>query len=225
MKTDPRQMQGAGLSGAGQFGMAGANERRPQSLCGLRVLLVEDDSFIAGDVARTLRAADAIVVGPAATVGEGASLLRDGGIDFAVLDIRLQRDVVYPLADQLAAAKVPFLFYSADFFTLPDRFKHVRRIGKHQGSGMLAASLALGAAREKAGLGLAESDLLQTNDQILRALRQMARLLVPDNDAADDLVEATLRRAIAEARISIATEDRPSWLADLMEQIWIVQGG
>ena len=112
----------------------------------------------------------------------------------------------------------------ADFFTLPDRFKHIRQIGKHQGSGVLSASLALGAAREKAGLGLSESDLLQTNEQILRALRQMARLLVRDNDAADDLVEATLRRAIAEA-ISMAPEDRPSWLADLMERVWIAQRG
>lgn len=224
MKTDPRQTQAAGPPRMGQVRTTGAGDHRPDSLCGLRVLIVEDDHFIASDLARTFSAAHASVVGPAATVGEGASLLRDGGIDFAVLDICLRRDVVYRLADQLVAAGVPFLFYSADFFTLPDRFKHIRRIGKHQGSGVLAAYLALGAAREKAGLGLSESDLLQTNDQILRALRQMARLLVRDADAADDLVEATLRRAIAEARISMAPEDRPSWLADLMEQVWIEQG-
>jgi DNA-binding NarL/FixJ family response regulator len=224
MKTDPRQMQAPGLPGPGQVRMARPDDWQPDSLCGLRVLIVEDDYFVASDLARTLTSADAIVVGPAVTVGEGASLLDEGGIDFAVLDICLQQDVVYRLADRLVAAKVPFLFYSADFFTLPDRFKHIRQIGKHQGSGVLSASLALGAAREKAGLGLSESDLLQTNEQILRALRQMARLLVRDNDAADDLVEATLRRAIAEA-ISMAPEDRPSWLADLMERVWIAQRG
>ncbi len=221
MKIEPCQMQAIVLSGPGQLRLARPSVRRPDSLRGLRVLVVEDDRAVAGDLAQALRAADAVVAGPAATVGEGAGLLRDGGIDFAVLDICLRRDAVFRLADQLVAAKVPFLFHTADSFALPDRFKHIRKIGKHQGFGALAACVALGAAREKAGLGLSESDLLQTNEQILRALRQMARLLVTETDAADDLVEATLRSAIAEARIGFFLDDRPSWLADVMERLWI----
>ena len=48
-----------------------------------------------------------------------------------------------------------------------------------------------------------------------------AENLVTETDAADDLVEATLRSAIAEARIGFFLDDRPSWLADVMERLWI----
>jgi CheY-like chemotaxis protein len=76
-----------------------------------RVLLVEDDYFIVSDLARSFEAEGAEVVGPAATVADGLALLAEApNLDGAVLDINLQGEMVFPLADALTARGVPFVF-------------------------------------------------------------------------------------------------------------------
>ncbi|WP_424140598.1 hypothetical protein [Roseomonas chloroacetimidivorans] len=79
-----------------------------------RVLVVEDEFFIADDIALELHDAGLDVLGPAPNVAEALVLIEaaasDGGIAAAVLDIALQDGRVTPVADALAAAGVPFLF-------------------------------------------------------------------------------------------------------------------
>lgn len=83
----------------------------PRPLAGRRVLLVEDDYFIAIDLKSGFEAGGAEVLGPVPSVGEALALIaRTAAIDAAVLDINLQDELVYPVADALHARGVPFLF-------------------------------------------------------------------------------------------------------------------
>jgi CheY-like chemotaxis protein len=80
-------------------------------LSGRRVLVIEDEYFLADDIARALRELGARVVGPVGELEEATSLVdADIAIDAAVLDINLQSDMIFPLARTLRARKVPFVF-------------------------------------------------------------------------------------------------------------------
>lgn len=102
-------------------------------IAGCRLLLVEDDYFIASDVALWLENNGARVVGPVGTVGEALDAFAEhpAGIDVAVLDINLGRERVFPVADALAAAKCPFLFLTGyDKEAIPEAYRHVARCPK-----------------------------------------------------------------------------------------------
>jgi CheY-like chemotaxis protein len=80
-------------------------------LSGRRVLVIEDEYFLADDIARALQELGARVVGPVGALEEAASLIEaDVAIDAAVVDINLRSDMVFPLARTLRARKVPFVF-------------------------------------------------------------------------------------------------------------------
>ena len=83
----------------------------PLPLANRRFLVVEDEYYIADDIAQALRRLGAEVVGPAADRnGAMAFLHGPARIDGAVLDINLQGEMVYPVADELRARRVPFVF-------------------------------------------------------------------------------------------------------------------
>ena len=92
-----------------------------------RVLLVEDDYFIVSDLARSFEAEGAEVVGPVATVADGLALLAEApDLDAAVLDINLQGEMVFPLADALTARGVPFVFATGyDRTMVPPRYAEI----------------------------------------------------------------------------------------------------
>ncbi|HEX4636917.1 MAG TPA: hypothetical protein VH189_12090 [Rhizomicrobium sp.] len=91
---------------------------------GKRILLVEDEYFIVQDLARVLLAAGAIVLGPAATLSEALKLVASAGpLDGAVLDVNLQGEMIFPLADVLMNRGVPFVFSTGyDGEVIPSRF-------------------------------------------------------------------------------------------------------
>lgn len=91
---------------------------------GLNVLLVEDEFFIALNAADELEALGAIVLGPAASVETGLSILRSADrIDAAILDINLRGEFVYPLAAALREMDIPFAFATGyDDFAIPPQF-------------------------------------------------------------------------------------------------------
>jgi CheY-like chemotaxis protein len=99
---------------------------------GKRILLVEDEYFIVDDLARAFRAAGAVVLGPVATVSEALMLVvASGALDGAVLDINLQGEPVYPVADALVTRGVPFIFSTGyDRETIPSRFDGYMRCEK-----------------------------------------------------------------------------------------------
>jgi len=82
------------------------------NLHGCKILIAEDDFFIAMDLQTTLESAGVVVVGPAQTVSQALNLLATENLDAAILDVRLGRDLVWPVAECLAKARVPFLFHT-----------------------------------------------------------------------------------------------------------------
>lgn len=88
-------------------------------LAGLRILVVEDDFFIAMDMVELLRSHGAEVLGPIGRVDEAVTFVDEnaGGFDAVVLDMNLHGLKTYPVADALMRHGVPFVFttgYSAD---------------------------------------------------------------------------------------------------------------
>jgi CheY-like chemotaxis protein len=82
-----------------------------KTLSGRHVLVVEDEYFIADDLVSAFAACGARILGPAATLQDALALVaQTERIDCAVLDINLQGEMVYPLADALARRGVPFVF-------------------------------------------------------------------------------------------------------------------
>ncbi|NWG46453.1 MAG: response regulator [Alphaproteobacteria bacterium] len=80
-------------------------------MAGRRVLLAEDEFIVVCDMIGTFEACGAEVVGPASSVAEALSLVEaTEDLDGAVLDINLQGEMVYPVADALKLRGVPFVF-------------------------------------------------------------------------------------------------------------------
>ena len=94
------------------------------------VLVVEDEYFIADEIAGALHRYGARVAGPAPDV-EAARRLLDDGVDCAVLDINLKGEMVFGFAEELEARGVPFVFATGyDQPVIPERFRDVPRFEK-----------------------------------------------------------------------------------------------
>jgi CheY-like chemotaxis protein len=96
-----------------------------------RILVVEDEYLLAEALADALTALGAQVVGPVAGLAEALDLAADAAIDGAVLDINLRGEMVFPLADALAARGVPYLFATGyGHETIPQRYQDVPTLSK-----------------------------------------------------------------------------------------------
>jgi DNA-binding response OmpR family regulator len=100
-------------------------------LSGHRVLVVEDDYFLASELEQELAAAGAAVLGPVPSVKAALDLLEHETPDAAVLDVNLGGEMVFPVADALAAGGVPFFFVTGyDRAVLPERHAAARWLSK-----------------------------------------------------------------------------------------------
>jgi DNA-binding response OmpR family regulator len=81
------------------------------SLKGAYVLLVEDDFLVSVDVEAALAAAGAQVI-KSRTLRDGLALADQEPFAAAILDIRLGRENVAPVARRLGERGIPFFFYS-----------------------------------------------------------------------------------------------------------------
>lgn len=75
-----------------------------------RVLIVEDDMWIAGMLAEIAASAGVEVVGPVSTLREAVRIASSERLDAALLDIELGRAEVYAAADVLDERNIPFAF-------------------------------------------------------------------------------------------------------------------
>lgn len=111
-------------------------------LRGRKVLIVEDEWFLADDAARAIEAAGASVVGPAADEAEALALIAAGGFDLAVLDVNLGDGAGFRVAEALAAKDVPFVFATGyDRSAVPVAFAGAPRLEKPYDPRRLAAVL------------------------------------------------------------------------------------
>ena len=105
----------------------------PESaLAGRRVLVVEDEYFIAEDLDSSLKAAGAVVLGPVPSVEAALAMLNcEPAPDTAVLDVNLGGEMAHPVADALISRGVPFLFTTGyDPSSLLERHLSVGRLEK-----------------------------------------------------------------------------------------------
>ena len=79
-------------------------------LAGVRLMVVEDEMLVGMLLKRTLEGFGAVVVGPFSRLAEGLAAARSEHFDGAVLDLNLAGELANPIADQLLAHSVPFLF-------------------------------------------------------------------------------------------------------------------
>lgn len=95
-----------------------------QSLAGKRILVIEDEAFVAMDIEDTLNEAGCLVLGPVATLEKGKALIADTDCDAALLDANLSGYPVDELAALLTQKNIPFAFvtgYGRE--ALPEAFR------------------------------------------------------------------------------------------------------
>ena len=102
------------------------------SLAGLRILVVEDEYFLAADVSDALRREGAEVIGPVGAADAAmARASQEDRIDAALLDINLRGEQVFEVADVLAARGVPLVFTTGyEAAIMPPRYRDSPRCQK-----------------------------------------------------------------------------------------------
>jgi DNA-binding response OmpR family regulator len=66
-----------------------------------RVLIVEDEPFIAWDLVQAVESAGGVVIGPAATVAQALALVQASIIEAAILDVNLPDGHIGPVLESL----------------------------------------------------------------------------------------------------------------------------
>jgi two-component SAPR family response regulator len=113
-----------------------------------RVLVVEDEFFIAEEINSALERCHATVVGPVPTIAEARKLAHRERPDCAILDINVRGEMIFDFADELRALTVPFVFASGyDAPVVPPRFSDVPRVEKPLNVDRLIRTLARRAER------------------------------------------------------------------------------
>jgi len=109
---------------------------------GLRVLIVDDVFDFADELAEILCRWGCEVVGPASNVSDALMLIRDGTIQGALLDANLGHEKVFPVAAELRARNIPFLFMNGcNMLDFPPEFEAAPRIAKPFDAAVLAAAM------------------------------------------------------------------------------------
>ncbi|MDO5705752.1 MAG: response regulator [Paracoccus sp. (in: a-proteobacteria)] len=96
-------------------------------LSGRTILVVEDDFFQAQDLSDELREQGATLMGPFSTLAAAEAALSAPGEapDAAILDIKIRNLLIYPLAQALDEAGIPYLFATGyDQSSVPHGFHH-----------------------------------------------------------------------------------------------------
>jgi two-component sensor histidine kinase/CheY-like chemotaxis protein len=113
-----------------------------------RLLLVEDEVLVGLFMGEMLEDMDFSVTEPCRTLADGLAAAKAEKFDGAVLDMNLNGESVYPLADLLTSLDVPFIFvtgYSAD--VVAERFAKIPIIQKPVAAEALAKILRLHLAK------------------------------------------------------------------------------
>jgi CheY-like chemotaxis protein len=113
------------------------------ALRGMRVLVVEDNALVASSLALLLKTAGIHTIGPVGRLALAVRLATTASFDAAVLDIKLNQEPVWAVADVLAARRIPFAFatgYDAEVM-LPPRYADAPVLSKPHSDRALFAVL------------------------------------------------------------------------------------
>ena len=105
--------------------------------------MIEDEYFLAEDISAALKELGAEIVGPVGEVGDAIAIVNSGQlIDAAVVDINLKDQLIYPVAENLRARNIPFVFTSGyDQSAIVSRFKDIQLFEKPIDAAAMANSL------------------------------------------------------------------------------------
>lgn len=97
-----------------------------------RILVVEDEYYLAEELDVELQEAGAKVLGPVGTVEDALAIIAgEADIDAAILDASVRGQMIFPAADALVERGTPFVFATGyDASIIPARFKHIERCEK-----------------------------------------------------------------------------------------------
>ena len=105
------------------------NDPEPESAVSLRgrcVLIVEDEYFLADDLAKGFADVGIDILGPVPTLAKALVFAEHRQLSGAVLDINLGSDKVYEVADALVGRDVPVVFVTGYAKSdIPARFADV----------------------------------------------------------------------------------------------------
>jgi DNA-binding response OmpR family regulator len=123
-------------------GSQGRHGSLRRSMTTPRILVVEDEFLLASALEEDLASLGLSVVGPYSDLNAAIAAARNETFDAAILDINLGGEMVYPLADELAARHCPILFVSGYTSAhLPDRYAAWPRLAKPYDSQSLSRAL------------------------------------------------------------------------------------
>lgn len=101
------------------------------SLTGKRILVVEDMALVAQEIEFILKRIGCEVVGPVAVIEEAQQIVQDNPPDGVVLDVNLNGIESYPLADELQARGIPFVFTTGyGMQSMPAKYQKQSRLEK-----------------------------------------------------------------------------------------------
>ena len=103
----------------------------PHMLAGRCVLVVEDNYLIADELRTLVERLGGRVLGPAGQVAGAIRLLAEEKPDLALLDVNLDGEAAYAVAEALGTAGVPFVFATGyDSWIIDPRFSDTPRLEK-----------------------------------------------------------------------------------------------
>ena len=112
------------------------------SLVGMRVLVVEDDYYLATDEQQMLQSAGADVVGPFGNAEEACRAAISDELDCALVDINLGSGPCFAVARELRDRGIPFLFTTGyEATVIPDEFQDVERVEKPTNARAIVSAL------------------------------------------------------------------------------------
>ncbi|MBR0760710.1 response regulator [Bradyrhizobium japonicum] len=95
-------------------------------LHGCRVLVIEDEYFLANDIEEALKSHGARIIGPYAELEAACRRAEQDHFDVAVVDVNLRNKKAWPVADELVRQGIPFIFCTGYNATvIPERFADV----------------------------------------------------------------------------------------------------
>jgi DNA-binding NtrC family response regulator len=103
-----------------------------KKLTGKVILLVEDDYLVADVLRMAFEEEGMRVAGPYPSIASATRALgSEERIDVALLDVHLNNERVFPLADRLVDEGIPAIFVTGyESETFPERFAGFPRLGK-----------------------------------------------------------------------------------------------
>ncbi|SIT86676.1 response regulator receiver protein [Pontibaca methylaminivorans] len=183
----------------------------------MRVLVVEDDYFIADQLVREICELGDEPIGPFASVGDALPVIDRAEV--AILDIKLGDETSFPIADRLMMTHTPFLFLTGyDSQLVPHRFYETDiYIKPSRAEPMLKALRALHHPPQDspAAPRVPGADGTETIEDLVMEMLRRARHVMPDNASAERLVERVLKVALQKVDQGADEQDLKNWLRQL----------